>query len=183
MEYVWLLEMLQPSLSPPFPPSPHSTTLSLALHFPTPLPLPFSWAGMKISMYVNRMLLAAHLLSLLPRLRLWRRLICIQELYIHMLNGPRSPLHPSPGNLILFARIKSLPQKFVRRPRVGFLKTLYKFYAFTPICWAPPSTPRPLLMLCCIYLSFISGCHACGFLLFVVAAARRLTDSQTSKSA
>lgn len=180
--------MLQPtpstSLPLPLPPSPHSTTLSLALHFPNPLPPPCSCAGMQISMYVNRMLLAAHLLSLLPRLRLWRRLICIQELYIHMLNGPRSPLHPSPGNLILFARIKSLPQKFVRRPRVGFLKTLYKFYAFTPICWAPPYTTRALLlMLCCIYLSFISGCHACGFLLFAVAAARRLTDSQTSKSA
>lgn len=66
---------------------PHSTILPLSLQS-TP-PLSPTCDGMQISMYVNRMLLAAHLLSLRPHLRLWRRLICIQELYIHMLNGPR----------------------------------------------------------------------------------------------
>lgn len=81
----------------PFPliPTLDYTSPCLTLYTPPSQP-PCSCAGMQISMYVNRMLLAAHLLSLLPRLRLWRRLICIQELYIHMLNGPRSPLHLSP---------------------------------------------------------------------------------------
>jgi len=95
--------------------------------------------------------------------------ICIQEMYICYIQSPSfsilrlsisistsiPSLSPSPTDLILFARIKSLPQKFVRRPRVGFLKTLYKFYAFM----SPLSDSLT-------YISFIFGCYACGFLLF-----------------
>lgn len=135
--------MLQPtpSTSLPLPLSPHPHTrlyfpLPYTLHTPFPASLLVCWhANFNVcKSYASRGALAVAVAtptSLAPP-HLHTRAV---HTYVKRTPLPTSTsLHLSPGNLILFARIKSLPQKFVRRPRVGFLKTLYKFYAFTPIC-------------------------------------------------